>query len=55
MRYLVIATHWNENIKDQEKYVAGSFDKYLNAELFRNAYNEHFKSNAYIVEVKNII
>ena len=50
MKYMVIATKWSEEIKTQVKYVAGEFDEYMNASIFKQAYNEYYSANAYIVE-----
>ena len=32
----------------------GTFDKYYNAKLFRDAYNKEFKAQAFIVEYKRV-
>ena len=50
MKYFVIATHWDDNRKAQVKYIAGEFDNFANASIFKNAYNEHYKADAVIVE-----
>ena len=50
MKYFVIATHWDDNRKAQVKYIAGQFDNYMNASLFKKAYNEYYSTNAVIVE-----
>ena len=49
MKYFVIATHWDYNKKAQVKYIAGEFDVYMNAVLFKTAYNEHYDGDAEIV------
>lgn len=49
-RYFVIGTHWDDEKKAQVKYVAGEFNNWMNAALFRNAYNEYFKADAHVVE-----
>lgn len=49
MKYFVIAIHWDCNKKAQVKYIAGEFDNYVNASLFRNAYNNHYHTDAKIV------
>ena len=48
MKYFVIAIKWDEEKEAQVKYVAGQFNSYINAELFRNAYNDHYSANAQI-------
>lgn len=50
MKYFVIATHWDDNRKAQVKYIAGQFDNYMNARIFKEAYNDHYKTDAVIVE-----
>ena len=50
MKYFVIAIHWDDKRKAQVKYIAGHFDNYMNASLFRKAYNEYYSANAVIVE-----
>ena len=47
-KYYVIAVKWDESKKAQVKYVAGEFSSYMNAELFRNAYNERYSTDAHI-------
>ena len=54
-RYFVIATHWDDKKKAQVKFVAGEFTNWMNAALFRNAYNEHFNADAYVVEESAIL
>ena len=50
MKYLVIATKWDADMKESVQYVAGEFPAYYLAAIFRDAYNEHFKASARIVE-----
>ena len=50
MKYMVIAVKWDSEEKKQVKYVAGEFDVYMNASLFKQAYNEYYSADAYIVE-----
>lgn len=50
MKYFVIAIHWDDHRKAQVKYIAGQFDNYMNASLFRKAYNDHYSTSAVIVE-----
>ena len=50
MKYFVIATHWDDKKKAQVKYIAGQFEKYVNASLFKQAYNECYHADAKIVE-----
>lgn len=55
MKYFVIATHWDNAKNDQVKFIAGEFNNYMNASLFRDAYNEHYKASAYIISEDEII
>ncbi len=50
-KYLVIATHWDEEQKEQVEYIAGEFSRFVNAGIFRDAYNAYFKNKARIEEV----
>jgi hypothetical protein len=52
MKYLVIATKWDDNAKAQLKYVAGEFPTYHLAAMFRDAYNDHYKADAEVIETK---
>ena len=51
----VIATHWDEEKKAQVKYIAGEFNNFMNANIFKNAYNEHYSTDAVIVDDFTII
>lgn len=55
MRYFVIATVWSEEVRKQVKIIAGEFDTYMNASLFKNAYNEHYNANAYIANSADLL
>ena len=50
MKYLVITTKWSEEEHGQIEVVAGVFDSYFNASLFRDAYNKYYCASAYVVE-----
>lgn len=50
MKYFVIATKWDEKRQAQVKYIAGQFDCYMNASIFKSAYNQHYSADAVIVE-----
>ena len=54
-KYFVISTHWDEERKAQVKYIAGAFNDFPNANIFKNAYNEHYKADAVIVDDFTII
>ena len=55
MKYFVIATHWDDERKAQVKYIAGQFDSFANANIFKTAYNEHYKADAVIVEAFKLL
>ena len=52
MKYFVIATCWNGKKKEDLKCIVGEFDSYMNASIFRNAYDNYYYNNvnAMIVE-----
>ena len=50
MRYYVIARRWDKEEKRLIKYVAGEFDSFVNAEIFKDAYKKHYCSDAVIAE-----
>lgn len=55
MKYYVIGIKWDSKKQSQVKYIAGEFPEYYLAELFRVAYNEHFKSNAVVVTGSELV
>ena len=48
-KIFVVATMWSDEKKKQIKKIVGEFDETLNASLFKNAYNDFYKSDAKIV------
>ena len=50
MKYFVIATCWNDEKGKAMKCIEGEFDSYMNASIFRDAYNKYYSANAKIVE-----
>lgn len=52
MKYLVIASKWDDGTKNVIKYVAGEFPTYHLAAMFRDAYNDFYKSTAEVIEIK---
>lgn len=50
MRYFVIAKKYDCDKKAQVKYIAGEFDSIPCANIFKDAYNECYKANAYVVD-----
>jgi hypothetical protein len=55
MKYFVIATKWDSEKEAAVKYIAGEFDSYMNASLFRDAYNKHYSAHAKVVEAFNLV
>lgn len=55
MKYYVIATRWDNEKMKSVQYIAGEFNKFINAEIFKLAYNEHFSSIAKIVSEFDLI
>lgn len=55
MKYFVIATHWDNEKKAQAKYIAGLFDNYVNASLFKQAYNDRYHADAKVVKNYELI
>lgn len=53
MRYQVIAKQWSEEKKAIVEYIAGSFNEYHLAAIFRDAYNDHYRADAKIVDIFN--
>ena len=49
-KYEVWVTVWSEEHKQQIKIVAGTFDRFINAKLFADAYGAHYSTTAEIVE-----
>ena len=51
MEYVVLASRWSDKEQKNVTYIAGRFDKHVNAIIFKTAYIEYYKKNAIIVEV----
>ena len=49
-KYEVWVTVWSEEYKQQIKKLAGTFDNFMNATLFKEAYDNHYSAHAEIVE-----
>lgn len=49
-KYEVWVTLWSCEYKQQIKKLAGTFDSFMNAKLFKEAYDNHYSTNAEIVE-----
>lgn len=55
MRYFVVATKWSDKEKAQIKYIAGEFTEYSLARIFKEAYNEHYRADAIVVDEMEMI
>ena len=54
-RYYVIATRWSEKDKKCVDYIAGEFNNYNNARIFKDAYNNYYSSHAIICDEYNLL
>ena len=52
MRYQVWAVQWDSESKMQREFMIGEFTSYMNAAIFRDAYNEHYHASARIEEIR---
>lgn len=55
MYYYVIAIKWDTDKGERRKYIAGTFETFINASIFQKAYNEYFKANAEIVTADKLV
>lgn len=55
MTYFVIAKHWDEEMQRATEYIAGQFERYMNAVLFRDAYNKFYSTKAVIKSVEEML
>lgn len=51
-KYEVWVTVWSAEHQKQIKVVAGEFDRFMNAKLFAEAYENHYSAKTEIVEYK---
>lgn len=47
-RYYVIARVYADEVKCWVDVIAGEFDSFINAKLFKDAYNQHYSADARI-------
>lgn len=47
--YFVVATKYDEKVEKQIKVIVGQFKDFVNAKIFRDAYNEFYSTDAEIV------
>lgn len=55
MRYLVVTTRWDEEREVPEKLIAGVFNDFMSASIFRRAYNEYYKAEAVVFDACTMI
>lgn len=48
MKFYVVAGRWVKQKEEIEIYIAGEFESFMNATIFRKAYNEYYSTNAKI-------
>lgn len=54
-RYFVVATKWSDEDNAQIKYIAGEFTEYHLALIFKEAYNNHYKADATVIDDWNMV
>lgn len=54
MKYLVIIKKWDNNKGKQVEEVAGGFNEWFNAMLFKKAYDNHYCTNAKVIDVTEL-
>lgn len=54
-RYFVIAKHWDTEKEKQVEFIAGEFDDFICAKLFKDAYNDHYSANARIEDCTTLL
>ena len=55
MKYAVIATVFSRDVNAQVKKIVGIFDEYYLATIMRDAYNEKFSANSYVVNMSDLV
>jgi len=53
MTYCVIATKWDDTMKEQIQYIAGRFPSFHLANMFRKAYNDYYSADAEVVKIEH--
>jgi len=54
MKYIVIANRWDDDRKQIIECSVGSFDTFVNAKIFKEAYEERYKLKARILDIEQI-
>ena len=55
MKYFVIAVHWDVKARMCKEYIAGEFDCYSNARIFKDAYNKEYNTQAMVYTFDELI
>ena len=53
-KYFVIAVKWDDTKQKQVEYIAGTFDDFICAKLFKDAYNKFYHSDARIEDTTTL-
>ena len=54
-KYFVIATVWSSAENKQVDTIVGEFNKFHNANIFKEAYNDYYSATAYIKETAELL
>ena len=54
-KYFVIATIWDSDKKKQVETIIGEFDKFHNAKLFKESYNNFYHATSHIKESTELL
>lgn len=54
-KYFVIAVKWDDTKQKQVEYIAGTFDDFICAKLFKDAYNKFYHSDARIEDTTTLL
>lgn len=48
-RFFVVAIKWDDFKKEQVKFIAGEFTDFVNAKLFKDAYDKNYSVDSRII------
>lgn len=54
-KYFVVALKWDDAKRKQVEFIAGTFDDFLCAKLFKDAYNNRYKADARIEDTTTLL
>ena len=55
VKYYVVAKKYDRRLEKQILYIAGEFDSFVLAEIFRDTYNTHYSADAQIFDGINLL